>query len=176
MGKLTWKSLGAIYGGKQFGVTPEEAADVLSKYIFTDTTWKGGKNKVGRMWKDIDNRVALVCLVRAHQKFRTINRKTATKKLYNSAEFEMFCMTTNVVYRKYNNGFHRFQKDFVNWKQLPDVKNFYAKNDTYNKKAMKRVTKIVQKMKDVMADNERRMKAEGRIKMPDGSWKPNFNK
>jgi len=51
MGKLTWKSLGFIYGHKQFGMTPEEASDVLQKYLFTDTTWKGSQKVKGRVWR-----------------------------------------------------------------------------------------------------------------------------
>ncbi len=59
MGKLTWKSLGAIYGGKQFGGTPEGAGDAPAKYICTHATWKEGKKKRGRRWKDIEKRVAI---------------------------------------------------------------------------------------------------------------------
>ena len=74
MGKLTWKMLEAIYGGDQFKVTPEEASEVLQKYLFTDTTWKGSRKKKGRVWLDMECRVALVCLLREHKKLikRTI--------------------------------------------------------------------------------------------------------
>ena len=44
MGKLTWKFLGEIFEG-QFKITPTEAADVLYKYLFTDTSWKGRLDK-----------------------------------------------------------------------------------------------------------------------------------
>ena len=41
---------------------------------------------------------------------------------------------------------------------------------------MSRVQKINDSTAKIFADHTRRMKAEGRIQMPDGSWKPNFNK
>ena len=101
MGKLTWKMLEAIYGGDQFKVTPEEASEVLQKYPFTDTTWKGSRKKKGRVWLDMECRVALVCLVREHQKLIKKNYHNSTRKLFfESSEFEMFSQVTNIVYKK----------------------------------------------------------------------------
>ena len=177
MGKLTWKMLEAIYGGDQFKVTPEEASEVLQKYLFTDTTWKGSRKKKGRVWLDMECRVALVCLVREHQKLIKKNYHNSTRKLFfESSEFEMFSQVTNIPYKKTEAGFKQFQHDFVIWKKLPDIKGFYKKNDSYTKKAMKRVQKINDSTAKIFEDNAKRMKAEGRIQMPDGSWKPNFNK
>tara|TARA_R100001086_G_scaffold237081_1_gene160949 strand:+ start:2013 stop:2543 length:531 start_codon:yes stop_codon:yes gene_type:complete len=175
MGKLTWKSLGFIYGHKQFGMTPEEASDVLQKYLFTDTTWKGGRKLKGRVWRDKESRVALVCLVREHLRLRKKNYHNSTRKLFfESPEFETFCQITNIIYKKTANGFHQFQQDFSHWKKLPDIKGFYEKNDTYTKKAVRRVKKLNDSIKKVFADNEKRMKAEGRIRLADGTWKPNI--
>ena len=175
MGKLTWKSLGFIYGHKQFGMTPEEASDVLQKYLFTDTTWKGGRKLKGRVWRDKESRVALVCLVREHLRLRKKNYHNSTRKLFfESPEFETFCQVTNIIYKKTGNGFHQFQQDFSHWKKLPDIKGFYEKNDTYTKKAVRRVKKLNDSIKKVFADNEKRMKAEGRIRLADGTWKPNI--
>jgi len=175
MGKLTWKSLGFIYGHKQFGMTPEEASDVLQKYLFTDTTWKGGRKLKGRVWRDKESRVALVCLVREHLRLRKKNYHNSTRKLFfESPEFETFCQVTNIIYKKTGNGFHQFQQDFSHWKKLPDIKGFYEKNDTYTKKAVRRVKKLNDSIKKVFADNEKRMRAEGRIRLADGTWKPNI--
>ena len=175
MGKLTWKMLGHIYGHKQFGMTPEEASDVLQKYLFTDTTWKGGRKLKGRVWRDKESRVALVCLVREHLRLRKKNYHNSTRKLFfESPEFETFCQVTNIIYKKTANGFHQFQQDFSHWKKLPDIKGFYEKNDTYTKKAVRRVKKLNDSIKKVFADNEKRMRAEGRIRLADGTWKPNI--
>jgi|TARA_Y100000294_G_scaffold140914_1_gene134787 hypothetical protein len=173
MGKLTWKSLGFIYGHKQFGMTPEEASDVLQKYLFTDTTWKGSQKVKGRVWRDKESRVALVCLVREHQKLRKKNYHNSTRELFfKSPEFEMFSQVTNILYKKNAKGFKNFQNDFAIWKKLPDIKGFYEKNDSYTKKAMRRVKKITDDTAKIFTDNARRMKAEGRIQLADGTWKP----
>ena len=69
MGKLTWNFLGEIFEG-QFKITPSEAADILYKYIFTDTSWKGRLDKkrkideIGRMWQDDTNKGAFVFILK----------------------------------------------------------------------------------------------------------------
>ena len=119
MGKLTWKMLEAIYGGDQFGVTPEEASNVLQKYLFTDTTWKGSRKQEGRVWRDLQCRVALVCLVREHQRLIKKNYHNSTRKLFfESSEFQVFSQETNILYKKTEAGFKQFQHDFVIWKKL----------------------------------------------------------
>ena len=88
-------------------------------------------------------RVALVCLVREHQKLIKKNYHNSTRKLFfESSEFEMFSQVTNIVYKKTcKTALNNFQHDFAIWKKLPDIKGFYKKNDSYTKKAMSRVQK-----------------------------------
>ena len=51
MSKITWQQLGLIFEG-QFGVTAEEATEIISKEIFSNN-WKHGAAKTaGVMWRD----------------------------------------------------------------------------------------------------------------------------
>ena len=86
-GKITWKLLGEIYEG-QFGVTTQEAADVLYKHVFTDTTWKGThKNPIGRMWTDRDNIYAFFLLLDKLKELKKSAGKSASKNLFRKFYF-----------------------------------------------------------------------------------------
>ena len=88
MGKITWswKFLGDIFEG-QFKITPTEAADVLYKYLFTDTSWKGrldkkrSINEIGRMWKDDTNKAAFMFLLKKEKRVKRKNWKSLCKKI-----------------------------------------------------------------------------------------------
>ena len=61
MGKLTWNSIGRIYGS-EFGLTPNEAAQIISNHIFSKN-WYGTKTSPGRMWQDQETCRALCVLL-----------------------------------------------------------------------------------------------------------------
>ena len=101
MGKLTWQHLGWVYED-QFGISPEEAAEILTKHIFTDTTWKGThKNPIGRMWKDHANIYAFFTLLDKLKKLKKSDGKNASRKLfYESGEFLYFIQTAGLIYKR----------------------------------------------------------------------------
>jgi len=163
MGKLTWQHLGWVYED-QFGMSPEEAADVLSKYLFTDTTWKGThKNPIGRIWKDRNNIYAFFLLLERLKKLKKSFGKSASRKLfYESGEFVYFIQTAGLVYKKNPQGFKQFQNDFGLWtKHVPLFKGKYKgrarwKHNKFEKGIKKKVAKAD---KIIKAENISRDKA-----------------
>jgi len=162
-GKITWKLLGEIYEG-QFGVTTQEAADVLYKHVFTDTTWKGThKNPIGRIWKSCANVYAFFLVLDKLKKLKKSFGKRASKKLfYESGEFLYFIQTAGLVYKKNPQGFKQFQNDFGLWtKHVPLFKGKYKgrarwKHDKFEKSIKKKVAKAD---KIIKAENISRDKA-----------------
>ena len=156
MGKLTWQHLGWVYED-QFGMSPEEAADVLSKYLFTDTTWKGThKNPIGRIWKDRNNIYAFFLLLERLKKLKKSFGKSASRKLfYESGEFVYFIQTAGLVYKKNPQGFKQFQNDFGLWtKHVPLFKG------KYKGRARWKHNKIEKSLKKKVAKADKIIKAE----------------
>jgi|TARA_B100001964_G_scaffold5140_1_gene5550 hypothetical protein len=149
MGKLTWQHLGWVYED-QFGISPEEAAEILTKHIFTDTTWKGThKNPIGRMWKDHANIYAFFTLLDKLKKLKKSDGKNASRKLfYESGEFLYFIQTAGLIYKRSPKGLKKFQNDFGLWtKHVPLFKGKFKgrarwKHDKINKKIRKQVNKF----------------------------------
>ena len=154
MGKLTWQHLGWVYED-QFGMSPKEAADVLSKYLFTDTTWKGTyTNPIGRIWKDKQNiNALLIVLAKLKSLEKTVGKRNAKNELfYNTGTFEYFLQTTNLVYKKSPLGFKRFQNDLALWtKHVPlfssRIKRKRKKPDPLTRKIKKQIYKYDEKLK-----------------------------
>jgi len=154
MGKLTWQHLGWVYED-QFGMSPKEAADILSKYLFTDTTWKGTyKNPIGRIWKDEQNiNALLIVLAKLKSLEKTVGKRNARNELfYNTGTFEYFLQTTNLVYKKNHLGFKRFQNDLALWtKRVPlfssRIKRKRKKPDPLTRKIKKQIYKYDEKIK-----------------------------
>ena len=155
-GKITWKLLGEIYEG-QFGVTTQEAADVLYKHVFTDTTWKGThKNPIGRMWKDQDNIYAFFLLLEKLKELKKSVGKSASRKLfYKSGEFVYFIKTAGLVYKKNSGGFKKFQNDFGLWTQQVPI---FKKN--YKGRAKRKYNEIEKSLKKKVAKADKILKAE----------------
>jgi len=164
MGKLTWKLLGEIFEG-QFKITPTEAADVLYKYLFTDTSWKGrldkkrSINEIGRMWKDDTNKAAFMFILKKEKELRKKFGTASVRKLYDSPEFDYFCQTCELVYKKYKNGLHRFQKDKGMWMQQLGFVGKYKRNKMFSR-ARKRIAKRQAKLEKVFEDSEQKLKEE----------------
>ena len=72
MGKLTWNSIGRIYGS-EFGLTPKEAAQIISNHIFSKN-WYGSKTSPGRMWQDQETCRALCILLSEIGKYEKKNK------------------------------------------------------------------------------------------------------
>ena len=162
MGKLTWNFLGEIFEG-QFKITPSEAADILYKYIFTDTSWKGRLDKkrkideIGRMWQDDTNKGAFVFILKKEKELKKKFKRAAIKKLYESPEFDFFCQTCGLVYKRYKNGLHRFQKDKSMWLQQLGFVGKYKKNKMFSR-ARKRLAKREVRLKKAFKDFEQTIK------------------
>jgi hypothetical protein len=164
MGKLTWKFLGEIFEG-QFKITPTEAADVLYRYLFTDTSWKGrldkkrSINEVGQMWKDDTNKAAFMFILNKEKELKEKIGRASVRKLYDSPEFDFFCQTCGLVYKKYSNGLHRFQKDKGMWLQQLGFVGKYKRNKMFSR-ARKRIAKRQAKLEKVFEDGEQKRKEE----------------
>ena len=154
MGKLTWQHLGWVYED-QFGISPKEAADVLSKYLFTDTTWKGTyKNPIGRIWDDEQNiNALLIVLEKIKSLEKTVGKRSAKHELfYNTGTFKYFLQTANLVYKKNPLGFKSFQNDLALWtNKVPlfssRIKRKRKKTDPLTKKIKKQIYKYDGKIK-----------------------------
>ena len=155
-GKITWKLLGEIYEG-QFGVTTQEAANVLYKHVFTDTTWRGTHtNPIGRMWKDQDNIYAFFLLLEKLKELKKLVGKSASRKLfYKSGEFVYFIQTAGLVYKKNSQGFKKFQNDFGLW-----TKNVHPFKKNYKGRARWKHNKIEKSLKKKVYKAEKILEAE----------------
>ena len=65
--EITWETLRLIYEG-QYGVTAVEASEWISKGLFSKK-WYGTKDKIGRMWEDIEICIAFSEFLEAVDKF-----------------------------------------------------------------------------------------------------------
>ena len=87
MGKLTWNSIGRIYGS-EFGLTPNEAAQIISNHIFSKN-WYGTKTSPGRMWQDQETCRALCVLlseIGKHEKKNKTKFKTSLKTMWDQKD------------------------------------------------------------------------------------------
>ena len=65
--EITWETLRLIYEG-QYGVTAVEASEWISKGLFSKK-WYGTKDKIGRMWEDIEICIAFSEFLEAVDEF-----------------------------------------------------------------------------------------------------------
>ena len=86
MNKITWQHLGLIYE-KQFGVTPEEASEIIAKEIFSHNWKHGFKGKVGRMWHDEVVVANFTHVLEEEERLaKKVGRKRAVKELFFTSD------------------------------------------------------------------------------------------
>ena len=120
MGKLTWNSIGRIYGS-EFGLTPKEAAQIISDHIFSKN-WYGTKQSPGRMWQDQETCRALCILLSEIGKYEKKNKvkfKTSLKQMWDQKDkaIALFMLEAKVGIKN----FDTFYNKMMFWKKLPFV-------------------------------------------------------
>jgi|TARA_Y100000310_G_scaffold342320_1_gene445030 hypothetical protein len=161
--KTSWAQLGMVFGG-HLNVTPDEAAEVLTKHLFKDTTWKGNyENPLGRMWRDVEVvnefQHALSDREKLIKKYGTM--KATRQWFYYSGSFFRFTLFGNIVYEKNESGFKRFQNDFAIWKKLPFFKARFQKKKKLAAISDKKLRKKVKEKMLTFEENQRRLIEQG---------------
>ena len=130
---FTWQQLGLIFEG-QFGVTPKEAAKIISNEIF-GRNWKHGiRNTAGRMWDDEEQHL--------------LGRKNAVKELFKTDKLKIFFIIANLKYSK--SGYKTFKNDYARWKKLKSFKNVWKKGKRISKKTHARLLRKISKADKVL--------------------------
>ena len=151
MSKITWQQLGLIFEG-QFGVTAEEATEIISKEIFSNN-WKHGANgKVGRMWQDEVVVANFTHVLEEEDKLaKKVGRKKVARELFfTSDKLAMFVLIARLRYKRTNAGFKTFKNDYAKWKRLKVFKNVWKAGSRTLNKLRKRTTAKTRKFEAMM--------------------------
>jgi len=151
MGKLTWNSIGRIYGS-EFGLTPKEAAQIISNHIFSKN-WYGSKTSPGRMWQDQETCRALCVLlseIGKHEKKNKTKFKTSLKTMWDQKDkaIAIFMLEAKVGIKN----FDTFYNKMMFWKKLPFVfqkpKKLSAAYKNRKAAAQKKLKKVLKLQSD----------------------------
>lgn len=162
---FTWQQLGLIFEG-QFGVTPKEAAKIISNEIF-GRNWKHGiRNTAGRMWDDEDVIANFTQVLEEEDRLaKKFGRKNAVKELFKTDKLKIFFIIANLKYSK--SGYKTFKNDYARWKKLKSFKNVWKKGKRISKKTHARLLRKISKADKVLKEILRRPLAD-RKKMLQG--------
>ena len=142
MKKFTWEQLGLIFEG-QYKISAAEAAEILTKEIYSHHWKHGAAGKIGRMWRD-----PLIVSTFTHVLeeedilAKKIGRKKCQKELfYNGKKFSQFLLVAGLVYKKDNAGYKTFKNDYAKWKKISSFINTWKRGDIGLAKARAKVAK-----------------------------------
>ena len=132
MKKFTWEQLGLIFEG-QYKISAAEAAEILTKEIYSHHWKHGAAGKIGRMWRD-----PLIVSTFTHVLeeedilAKKVGRKKCQKELfYSGKKFSQFLLVAGLV----------FKNDYAKWKKIPNFINTWKRGDIGLAKARAKVAK-----------------------------------
>lgn len=184
MNKITWQHLGLIYE-KQFGVTPEEASEIIAKEIFSHNWKHGFKGKVGRMWHDEVVVANFTHVLEEEERLaKKVGRKRAVKELFfTSDKIKVFMLIASLKYKFTKAGFKTFKNDYAKWKRLKFFKSVWKRGSRVLNKLRKRTAAKINKYEAIVEaenismgkgiDRRKEMIASGKykeVKSQYGDW------